>query len=61
MLDPTITADGIAIWENGCFHPERIPGGAEILADYPCIQDAFANPALNLGQGKEGKLTFQDR
>ncbi|MEM6738855.1 MAG: hypothetical protein AAF646_01995 [Pseudomonadota bacterium] len=43
MLDPTIEIDGVPVWENGVFHAERLAGGAEILAAYPCAAEAFAH------------------
>ena len=50
ILDPTILVDDIPIWDRGRLHPERIPGGAEILADFPCAAMSFAhpNPAVGL-------------
>lgn len=49
IIDPTVRVDGVALWENGRLHPERMPGGAEILARYPCAAASFANPALDIG------------
>ncbi len=49
IIDVTIEVDGIALWENGQFHPERLTGGAEILNHYPEIVSAFANPAREIG------------
>ncbi len=49
MIDPTITADGVAIWEDGRLYPERVPGGAEILAHYPQVADLFARPSREIG------------
>lgn len=57
LLDPTITVDGVAVWENGLLHPDRIPGGAEILAEHPDMQKVFAAPARAVGQGVCGQLS----
>lgn len=56
VIDPTISLDGIAVWENGRLHPERVPGGAEILAQYPCAAAVFADPAIDIGLGPNGRL-----
>jgi len=49
VIDPTITADGVAIWEDGRLYPERVPGGAEILARYPQVAELFARPSREIG------------
>ncbi len=49
MLDPTIEIDGIAVWERGVFHAERLPGGQEVLDTYPCAAAIFANPDPHIG------------
>ncbi len=49
ILDPTVRIDGVAVWEDGRLHPERVPGGAQILADYPCAAAAFAEPESEVG------------
>lgn len=48
VLDPTITIDGVKIWEDGRLYPERAPGGA-ILAAYPCAARLFQNPERRVG------------
>ncbi len=48
-VDPTIVVDGVTLWEDGVFHVDRLPGGAEILAQYPCAAAAFKNPDRNIG------------
>jgi hypothetical protein len=57
VLDPTITLDGVAVWDNGVLHPDRVAGGAEILAQYPDVAAAFAHPVTAGGQGPNG-LSF---
>ena len=57
VIDPTVALDGVAVWERGRLHPDRIAGGADILARYPCAAAAFAAPAREIGLGPEGRLT----
>jgi len=57
VIDPTITLDGVAVWQDGCLHPERIAGGAEVLARFPCLAAAFAAPARALGLTADGRLS----
>ena len=49
VVDPTIVVDGVTFWEDGVFYADRLPGGAELLARYPCVQALFANPDKNIG------------
>ncbi|MDE2333868.1 MAG: hypothetical protein KGK10_04965 [Rhodospirillales bacterium] len=49
VIDPTISLDGVAVWENGTLRPERISGGAEIMARYPDAAAIFAAPSLEIG------------
>ncbi|SLN58820.1 hypothetical protein TRL7639_03262 [Falsiruegeria litorea R37] len=56
VLDPTITIDGVAVWKEGVFDPKCVPGGAAILARYPCMQAVFNAPAQEVGQGSNGRL-----
>jgi hypothetical protein len=49
IIDPTVWIDGVAVWQDGRLHPDRVPGGAEILARFPCVAASFANPALEIG------------
>ena len=59
VVDPTVRLDGVAVWENGVLHPERIPGGADVLDTYPCAARAFNEPASSIGLGRNGALSFQ--
>lgn len=56
VLDPTITLDGVAVWKNGVFDPNLVPGGAAILDQYPCIRAVFDTPAQQVGQGANDRL-----
>ncbi len=49
ITDPTVTIDGIDVWKDGVLHPENIPGGAEILAQYACCKATFENPTREIG------------
>ncbi|AVO36310.1 hypothetical protein [Pukyongiella litopenaei] len=49
VIDPTIEADGVTLWEAGRFHAERVPGAAAILRRYPCAGALFAQPDRNIG------------
>lgn len=49
IIDPTIWIDGVAVWEDGRLYPDRLPGGAEILARYPSAAAGFAAPARDIG------------
>ncbi|MBY4893824.1 hypothetical protein KUL25_13720 [Rhodobacteraceae bacterium N5(2021)] len=49
VVDPTITLDGVPVWEDGTFHAHRVPGGPEVLARYPDIAAMFARPDRAIG------------
>lgn len=57
VIDPTIRLDGLAVWEDGWLHPERLPGGAEILAACPSLAEAFAHPSRAAGLAASGRLS----
>ena len=56
VFDPTIDIDGVRYWERGVFHADRLPGGAVILAKYPCAGALFAHPEADIGIRKESLL-----
>ncbi|QAX31928.1 hypothetical protein [Leisingera sp. NJS204] len=56
VLDPTIVVDGAAVWKDGVFDPHLVPGGSEVLAQFPCIKAVFDAPAQAVGQGPGGRL-----
>ncbi|HMQ58079.1 MAG TPA: hypothetical protein PKE65_05985, partial [Rhizobiaceae bacterium] len=56
VVDPTILVDGVAIWEDGRLHPDRIAGSAEILERFPQVRAAFAHPAQRIGLNADGRL-----
>lgn len=49
IIDPTITVDGAAIWDHGTLMADRLPGGGDILAQYPDVASLFANPDRAIG------------
>ena len=49
VVDPTIIADGVAIWEDGRLFPDRVPGGEPVLKDHPEIAALFRNPSRQIG------------
>lgn len=56
VLDPTIRLDGVPIWQDGVLRPERICGGAALLAAYPDMALCFDAPEQDVGQGPDGRL-----
>lgn len=59
VLDPTVRLDGVAVWENGVLHPERINGGPDLLERYSDMAKVFRNPATQVGQAACGNLRFR--
>jgi hypothetical protein len=57
VIDPTIWLDGVPVWDAGRLHPARVAGGAAVLAAYPCLAAAFADPARALGLAPSGRLS----
>jgi len=55
VIDPTIRLDGVAVWEN----PERVAGGAAVLARYPCLAELFAAPETEIGLAPSGRLSLE--
>ncbi len=49
VIDPTIVVDGTTLWEKGQFHAHRLPGGAQILAQFPCAAALFEAPDRAIG------------
>jgi hypothetical protein len=48
-VDPTVKADGVALWGNGILYPERAPGGADLLDEFQDLNTAFADPDRRIG------------
>lgn len=59
ILDPTVRLDGVPLWDRGRLCPDRVTGGAEILAAHSALRAAFATPAQDCGTGSSGQLSFR--
>ncbi|UXX83808.1 hypothetical protein [Roseovarius pelagicus] len=49
VIDPTIELDGVRLWDNGVFYPDRLPQAARVLADFPELPPLFAAPERQIG------------
>lgn len=49
VIDATVRVDGVAVWEGGRLHPERVPGGDGILRAHAGVAALFAAPAQRIG------------
>ena len=49
ILDPTITLDGVALWEHGRLRPDRLPGAQALLDRHPDMAALFSSPAMEVG------------
>ncbi|MFA6265878.1 MAG: hypothetical protein WC670_09220 [Pseudolabrys sp.] len=49
VVDATVTIDDVAIWENGCLHPERFAEGRDILARSAELAELFDSPRREIG------------
>ena len=49
IIDPTITVDGVALWEKGALYPERLPDCARILSRHANLAALFRSPQRNIG------------
>ena len=49
ILDPTITIDGVALWENGRLHPERFASTIKVLRAAPKLANAYSAPVSEVG------------
>lgn len=58
LLDPTVCIDDVPVWENGRLCPDRLAGGAALLARYPDMQAVFDGPAQAVGQAASGRLSY---
>ncbi len=38
VLDPTIRLDGVAVWQDGRFYPDRVPGGQSCCSNTPILR-----------------------
>ncbi len=49
IIDPTVSIDGIRVWENGRLVVEQVPGGAALLDQDAGMRAAFNAPAQGIG------------
>ncbi len=49
VIDPTIRADGIALWEKGRLRMDNLPDADALLTTFPCAAKAFAQPDDRIG------------
>lgn len=59
VIDPTIRLDNVPVWEDGCLFPDRVPGGAEIMAQHEGMAELFANPETSIGLAPSGRLSMR--
>jgi hypothetical protein len=60
IVDPTVRVDGVAVWEAGRLHPERIEGGEALLAAWPDLAVLFARPSPEIGLAADGRLRMTE-
>ncbi|GGA25293.1 hypothetical protein [Neptunicoccus cionae] len=58
VLDPTVRLDGVAVWDEGRLHPERLEGGTEVLSQFPELKEIFDHPKTAVGQAPCGRLAY---
>ncbi len=49
IIDPTVSIDGVKVWENGRLHAERVPGGTALMEKDAGLRGAFENPSPAIG------------
>ncbi|MBL4890944.1 MAG: hypothetical protein JKX91_03780 [Rhizobiaceae bacterium] len=49
VLDPTISIDGIKLWEGGQLQPARFPDSKVVLEQWPELNALIRNPSLSVG------------
>lgn len=49
VIDPTVTIDGVVLWDKGVFRADRLDDGKDILRDYPCAAMVFDQPKRSIG------------
>ena len=49
IVDPTISINGINVWENGELKPERLPGADRVLASDAIVSQLFRKPEYAIG------------
>lgn len=49
IVDPTIAANGVVLWENGRLRPDNLPEGQALLKRSPDLAQLFAAPGQAIG------------
>ncbi len=49
VLDPTISIDGVDLWDMGRLHPEAFAQTAKCLEKWPELKDLYKNPSDEIG------------
>jgi hypothetical protein len=49
IVDPTISFDGVNIWEDGVCYIDRLPGADEVLKEFPDCAQTFSAPSREIG------------
>jgi hypothetical protein len=60
VVDPTVTMDGVPVWEAGRLHPDRIAGGAALLDAHPDLAALFDTPSREIGLARDGRLRMTE-
>jgi len=58
VLDPTVSLDGVPVWDNGRLMPERLQGGIEVFNEFPELKQLFDQPQTAVGQAPCGRLAY---
>jgi len=49
VFDPTVAIDGVAVWDRGTLHPDRLPGAADAFARHPDLGAVMADMDRAIG------------
>lgn len=49
IVDPTISVDGVLLWEEGRLYPWRLPACCKIFTRHPHLEALFSNPDTEIG------------
>lgn len=49
IVDATVRIDGVAIWENGIMHPERLTDAEALLDQHSDLMQLYRQPRLEIG------------
>jgi len=58
IVDPTVTTDDTALWQDGILYPDRLAGGKALLERFDGLRQLFEKPAREIGLGAAGRLAF---